>query len=147
MRPSKDKYFIDIAILVASRSTCSRKDVGCVIVDKNYRILSTGHNGVPPKIQHCTDVPCEGAKCAPGTGLDLCRATHAEINALLFCADITKVERIYTTHAPCKSCAKAILTSSCKEVIYKNLYNSIHDTDVAKMFSLLGVTLRQFKEE
>lgn len=144
MRPSKDQYFTDIAKLVASRSTCVRRSVGCIIVDKNYRILSTGHNGVPPGVPHCTNHPCEGAKCPSGTGLDLCQATHAEINALLFCNDITKVEKIYITCAPCIGCAKAILTSACKEVIYLDHYNGGNDGKVQLLLNNRGVSIRQY---
>ena len=141
-RPSKDEYFMGIAKLVAKRSTCVRREVGCVIVDENYRIMSTGHNGVPPKVEHCTDKPCKGATCASGTGLDLCRATHAEINALLFCGDITKVYKVYTTLMPCIQCIKAILTSNCKEILYSQGYNTDNDEEIRKLCSYKGVILK-----
>lgn len=145
VRLSKDKYFIGLAHLVAKRSTCVRREVGCVVVDENYRIMSTGHNGVPPKIEHCTDVPCKGATCPSGTGLDLCRATHAEINALLFCGDITKVARVYTTLMPCIQCVKAILTSACVEIIYDTGYNIANDEEILALCSYKEVILRHFQ--
>lgn len=144
-RLSRDEYFMQIAQVVSKRSTCARRAVGCVVLDANGRILSTGHNGVPPKYPHCTrEDPCAGASCPSGTGLDLCKATHAEINALLFCPDVMKVERIYTTTSPCMGCAKAIAATSCKEVVYGTPYPD--GDDVHELLGRLGVVLRYHNE-
>lgn len=127
MRPSKQQYFIDMAKLAAKRGTCPRRQVGCVFVDDNDRVMSTGYNGAPPGIDHCIDKPCAGACYKSGEGLDKCIATHAEINALSFCPDIRKVKTIYVTLSPCVSCTKALLNTSAQEIIFEEEYASSHN--------------------
>ena len=78
-----DDYFLNIAKLVGKRSTCRRRQVGCVLVDSQNHIVSTGYNGVIKGATHCLDVPCQGAQAPSGTDLDECFAVHAEMNALL----------------------------------------------------------------
>ena len=83
-RPSWDQYFLKIAQEVATRSTCLRRHVGCVLVlDK--RILATGYNGVPTGIEHCETRGClrEQHNVPSGERHELCRGLHAEMNALL----------------------------------------------------------------
>ena len=89
MRPALDTTMIAIAQILAQRATCSKLAVGCVLTDRQGRILATGYNGVPRGCPHCIDVPCPGAN-APA-GADLCEAVHAEQNALLQCKDIDKI--------------------------------------------------------
>jgi dCMP deaminase len=121
-RKEKDEYFIDIATLVAKRSTCPRRQVGCVIIDSNKHILATGYNGVPKNFDHCIDTPCGGHFEKSGSGLDKCHAIHAEQNALLQCSDIMTIKTIYVTTFPCIHCAKMILNTSCDDIIYKDDY-------------------------
>ena len=75
-RVSWDKYFFDLAKFVSARSTCSRASCGAVIVSDDNRVLSTGYNGAPAGLPHCTDVGCqiEDGHCV--------RANHAEFNAV-----------------------------------------------------------------
>ncbi|MEA3346986.1 MAG: deaminase, partial [Candidatus Auribacterota bacterium] len=82
-RPSWDEYFMQIAYLVARRSTCLRREVGAVIV-KNKHVLATGYNGVPTGLQHCSEIGCiRMEKNIPsGQRHELCRGLHAEMNAL-----------------------------------------------------------------
>ena len=75
-RLGHDEYFAGIADLVAKRSTCRRRTVGCVLVDSQNHIVATGYNGVPAKFPHCVDNPCEGAEYKTGEGLDVCEAIH-----------------------------------------------------------------------
>lgn len=147
MRPDKDQYFMEIVDVVAKRSTCARRAVGCVIVDGNYRIMSTGHNGVPPGIAHCTEHPCEGVKCPAGTGLDTCQATHAEINALLFCPDVMKIGTVYVSCVPCMQCVKALLTTSVKRIVYGKPYNPQHDGMVCQLLTERGIKLEPIVKE
>ena len=72
-----------MAELVAERSTCRRRKVGCVLVDSNNHVVATGYNGVPTHFPHCLDEPCEGATAPSGESLEKCLAVHAEQNALL----------------------------------------------------------------
>jgi len=121
-RPSRDITMLQVAAILAERSTCARRRVGCVLTDSQGRVLSMGHNGVPMGMPHCIDAPCQGAKYKPGTGLDLCEAIHAEQNALMFCSDIMKVDTCYVTVSVCNSCCKMLLNSSCKRIVFLEEY-------------------------
>lgn len=120
IRSEKDLHFMKIAKLLSQRATCPRRAVGCIIVNKYGHTMATGYNGVPRGFDHCTDVPCGGEK---EKDLDSCLATHAEQNALMQCKDIMDIETIYTTTAPCITCAKLIANTSCKRLIYSNHYS------------------------
>lgn len=117
-RPSLDEYYVEMAKLAATRGTCARRQVGCVLVDETGRVLSVGYNGVPPDFEHCTDRPCEGASFPSGQRLDLCHATHAEQSALLACADIRRIRTCYTTVSPCFACVKLLLQTDCQRVVF-----------------------------
>ncbi|MBQ7621202.1 MAG: cytidine deaminase, partial [Candidatus Methanomethylophilaceae archaeon] len=82
-RPSNDEYFMEMAQLVSSRSTCLRRKVGAVIV-KEKRVLSTGYNGSPKGTKHCEELGCIRVKLnvPSGTRHELCRGVHAEQNAV-----------------------------------------------------------------
>lgn len=121
-RLSKDEYFSQLALLVARRSTCSRRSVGCVLVSHRGHILGTGYNGVPRGHTHCTDVRCPGASLPSGTGLDVCEAIHAEQNALLQCKDVEQIDTAYVTAMPCMTCTKLLLNTSCRRIVYVEPY-------------------------
>ncbi|MDO9575537.1 MAG: cytidine/deoxycytidylate deaminase family protein [bacterium] len=126
MRPPWDKYFMDIATLVASRSTCLRRNVGACVV-KDRRILTTGYNGAPTGIAHCEDVGClrEKLKVPSGERHELCRGLHAEQNAIIQAAKTgisLEGAIMYVTNHPCFICAKMIINSGIKKVIYKDGY-------------------------
>ncbi len=125
-RPDLDTYFMDIAKVVAKRSTCLRQNVGAVIV-KDKRILSTGYNGAPTGLPHCLDIGClrEELNIASGERHELCRAVHAEQNAIIQAA-VHGVSiaggTLYTTHQPCIMCAKMIINAKIKKVVYGKRY-------------------------
>ncbi len=121
-RLSKDEYFSQLALLVARRSTCARRSVGCVLVSHRGHILGTGYNGVPRGHTHCTDVRCPGASLPSGTGLDVCEAIHAEQNALLQCKDVEQIDTAYVTAMPCMTCTKLLLNTSCRRIVYVEPY-------------------------
>lgn len=121
-RPTRDDYFMAFATLVSSRGTCPRRRVGCVLVDAAGRVLATGYNGAPIGAPHCIDVPCPGAHMESGAGLDLCEAIHAEQNALMFCADVSRVSACYLTTSPCPSCVKLLLNTGCNRIVYRDGY-------------------------
>ena len=81
-RPSWDEYFLEMASLVAKRSTCLRRSVGAVLV-RDKRILATGYNGAPSGLEHCFEIGCLRVKLKVPSGErhELCRALHAEQNA------------------------------------------------------------------
>jgi len=126
MRPTWDEYFINIADLVKERSTCLRRKVGAVIV-LNNRILTTGYNGAPPGARHCEEVGClrEIMKIPSGERHELCRALHAEQNAVIQAAKhgiSIDGATVYTTTYPCVICAKILIASGVKRIVYKSGY-------------------------
>lgn len=121
-RPGIDEYFLMEALVVSSRGTCSRRKVGCVLVDKYDRILSTGHNGVPKGLQHCIDHPCPGSSMSTGQGLSDCEAIHAEQNAIGSCQARSSVRKAYCTTSPCVNCIKLLLTTPCEEIVFLDEY-------------------------
>ncbi|MHC1749747.1 MAG: cytidine/deoxycytidylate deaminase family protein [Cellulosilyticaceae bacterium] len=126
MRPSWDEYFMDIAHLVKTRSTCIRRQVGAVVV-KDKRILSTGYNGAPTGCNHCTDIGCMRAELGVPSGErhELCRALHAEQNAIAQAAAhgiSMKDASIYVTTQPCSLCAKILINAGIREIIFQGSY-------------------------
>jgi dCMP deaminase len=123
-RPSIDEYFMEIAAVVAKRSTCLRSHVGALFV-KNKRILSTGYNGAPSGLDHCDVVGCAREGMASGTRHELCRAVHAEQNAIIQAAlHGISIEgaTLYCTHQPCILCAKMMINARVAKVVYKESY-------------------------
>lgn len=114
-------YFLQMLKLVASRSTCIRRAVGCIITDKDGHVLSTGYNGTPRNFDHCTDNPCAGSNDKPGETSN-CLAVHAEQNALLQCSDLTRAHTIYCTCTPCFVCAKLIANTEIRTAICEQKY-------------------------
>ncbi|OFX28009.1 MAG: cytidine deaminase [Armatimonadetes bacterium RBG_16_67_12] len=125
-RPSWDQYFMRMAELAASRSTCVRRKVGAVIV-KDRMVLSTGYNDTPRGLPNCGDGGCERcASDAPsGTGHDTCLCIHGEQNAIIQAAyhgvGINGAS-IYVTHQPCLTCAKMILNAGLRRVVFAGEY-------------------------
>ena len=116
-RPDFNTYFLRMARLVATRSTCLDKHVGCVLVDKDMRVISCGYNGAPAKAAHCTDL----GSCAKKKGQD-CRAQHAEMNALAHCVGGRPV-LCYCTLEPCKDCAKMLRNAGVQAVFFNKATN------------------------
>jgi dCMP deaminase len=113
-----NSYFMAIAKIAAERSTCRRGNVGCVVVDSNKRIVSTGYNGVPPGSPH---EPHKHTR-------EECRAIHAEINALEYVAnkDLTDAT-LYITRAPCHECYHALMCRGIKTVYYAVKHSTTYD--------------------
>ena len=120
-RPGWDEYFMRIAHEVATRSTCMRRHVGAILVLEK-RILTTGYNGAPSGLRHCSKVGClrEEYNVPSGQRHELCRGLHAEMNALLQAAyhGISICgSTIYTTHTPCTLCSKMIINGGVKRIV------------------------------
>ena len=124
MRISADECFMTIAFTLAMRSTCLRRHVGCVLVDRRNHIIGTGYNGGPSGAPHCVEGPCAGASFEHGQGLGRCEAIHAEQNALMQCSDVQNIHTIYTTSFPCEHCFKMIANTGCKRIVYYDDYPS-----------------------
>ncbi len=126
-RPSWQKYFIDMAYLVSTRSTCLRRKVGAVIV-KNNQVISTGYNGAPKSVPHCSITGClrQQMNVPSGQRHELCRGVHAEQNAIVQAAvNGTSIQNaeLYCTTQPCIICAKMIINSEIKRVFVAESYN------------------------
>ena len=125
-RPSWDSYFIQLAFVVSGRSTCLRRKVGALIV-KERQILSTGYNGSPSGLAHCSEVGClrQDLSVPSGERHEICRAVHAEQNALVQAAKhgvSIKGADIYVTHQPCVLCTKLLINAGITRVFYTLSY-------------------------
>ncbi len=147
MRPTWDQYFMQIANIIATRSTCLRRSVGAVLV-KNKRIIATGYNGTLTKLPHCKITGClrDKQKIPSGQRQELCRGMHAEANALLF-ASTSGIDMhnatLYSTNQPCVSCAKMIIQAGIKRVLFEGTYP---DQLALKLFKEAKVKLVKFKK-
>ncbi|MBR2559639.1 MAG: dCMP deaminase family protein [Firmicutes bacterium] len=126
-RPSWDEYFMQMAELTATRSTCLRRHVGAVIV-QNKHIIATGYNGAPRGLAHCAELGgCLREKLGVPSGErhELCRALHAEQNAIIQAATLghsIEGASIYITHQPCSICAKMIINAGIDKIVVKEGY-------------------------
>jgi dCMP deaminase len=126
-RPSWDDYFLEIAAVVAKRSTCLRRHVGAVIV-RDKQIISTGYNGAPSGIRHCSEVGClrERLHVPSGERHELCRGLHAEQNAIIQAAlhgVSTKGATLYCTNHPCSICAKMLINAGVIRIVVNGDYH------------------------
>lgn len=127
---------MDMTTLVAQRSTCARRAVGCVLVNEQGHVLATGYNGVCRGSDHCIDVPCAGANQPSGEGLYLCQAIHAEQNALMQCRNINEIYTAYVTASPCISCMRLLANTSVKHIIFKEEYPHHESRELAERLSI-----------
>jgi dCMP deaminase len=129
-RISKEEYFMSLAIMASLRSTCLHRKVGCIFIDANGHVLSTGYNGAPREITNCCDsLTCTRKKS--GEKLDECLAVHAEQNAIIQCKDNFKIATVYCTNIPCPTCYKMILNTSAVDLFYLYDYkNELIEKDV-----------------
>ena len=121
-RPTVDEYFIIQAMHASSRGSCIRRRVGCILTNEYNHVLATGYNGPPAGEPNCTEHPCEGARLPSGTGLNLCRATHAEHNAIKQCSNIFNIRTAYVTASPCNMCIDKLLATSCQRIVFLQEY-------------------------
>ena len=147
MTPSKrtswNDYFMNIALQVASRSTCDRKHIGAVIV-RDKTILSTGYNGSIRGLAHCDEIGhlMENGHCV--------RTVHAEANAITQAAkngvNISDAE-IYITASPCWTCFKLLANSGIKKITYGEFYEDERIFEAAKLagIELVYLTLNSLK--
>lgn len=139
-RVSWERYFMQIAEQVATRSTCDRKYVGAVIV-REKMILSTGYNGSIRGLPHCSEAghEMENGHCI--------RTVHAEANAIVQAArNGVAIEGadIYVTASPCYYCFKLIANAGIKRVFYKDFYRDEH---IIQHAAETGIDLIQVPDE
>lgn len=145
-RPCWDEYFIQIAKLVATRSTCLRRQVGALLV-KERNILATGYNGVPTGITHCDVTGClrDQLNVPSGERHELCRGLHAEQNAIIQAArhgaNIAG-STLYCTDSPCIICTKMLINAGVVEVVYMRGYP---DKLSLEMLAEAGIKTHQYE--
>ena len=126
-RPAWDDYFMEITHVVAKRSTCLRRQVGALLVS-DRRILATGYNGAPKGLAHCGELGgCYREKLGvpPGQRQEICRAVHAEQNAVAQAAvHGVKLDNVtcYVTIQPCVTCTKLLINASVVRIVYEGDY-------------------------
>lgn len=129
--------YLDIARVIASHGTCSRLQVGAVLV-KDKRIISTGYNGAPSGVEHCRHY---GVSSSEFTGCTV--AVHAEVNAIVFAARhgiATEGTFLYTTNLPCLDCARQIINAGILKVVYANGYRS---SEGQELLEKVGIPVSQ----
>jgi dCMP deaminase len=145
-RPSYDSYFMEMAHVVAKRSTCLRRKVGAILV-KDKHILSTGYNGAPKNLPHCSEVGClrEKLNVPSGQRHELCRGLHAEQNAIIQAAIFgvaIKGSTLYCTNTPCVVCVKMLINAGVERIIYAGDYP---DDLAMQMIKESNIIIKKFK--
>jgi dCMP deaminase len=142
---SWDEYFMGIALLSAQRSKDSGTQVGACIVNTENKILSVGYNGMPIG---CDDNVMPWKKEGDPLETKYIYVCHAELNAILNNdGGSLKGAKLYTTLFPCNECAKAIIQSGIKEVIYLSDKYANSDSVIAskKMFDMVGISYEKYE--
>lgn len=143
-RPDWDTYFMEITYVVAKRSTCLRRQVGAILV-KDKHILTTGYNGAPKGLAHCGETGCIRQQLGVPSGErhELCRALHAEQNAIIQAANLgiaIEGSTLYCTTAPCSLCAKMLINAGVVRVVFDGSYP---DERAMEFFKQAGVVVEQ----
>ena len=133
-RPSWEDYFLRIARDVATRSNCSRRKVGAVIVKDNH-IIATGYNGTPAGTTNCFNGGCPRCSHTHTTGekLDECLCVHAEQNAICQAAKYGNAidgGYIYVTCSPCLTCLKLIINAGIQRVVFGEWYREFNEQEL-----------------
>ena len=136
VRKSWDDYFMDLTHLVGSRSTCRRRMVGALLV-KDKQIISTGYNGAARGTRDCLELGClrDQLGIESGTRHEICRAVHAEQNAIIQAARYgipTFGSILYLTINPCFICAKMIVNAGISKVVFEGNYSDVTGIDFLK---------------
>jgi len=136
---------MSIARQVATRSTCLRRQVGCIIVLAK-RIVSTGYNGAPSGLPHCEEVGCirDSRGVASGERHELCRGLHAEQNAIIQAAMHGTAVRdgsLFCTHKPCILCTKMLINAGVRRIYYAEGYEDELADEMAREADMLLIHL------
>lgn len=142
MRPTKDRYWMNLLSGVSARASCPRRSTAALIVSDSNTLLASGYNGPPSGMDNCLDVPCEGVGDKSGN-TDRCIAVHAEQNAILQAGDrLLRAEVIYCSTYPCFVCAKLICQTPIKRVVYDEDYP---DERSKKLFKQAGIKVEHIE--
>ena len=134
---SWDNYFMGLCDAVAKNSKCLLRQVGAVIVTPDRAIVATGYNGPPRGLAHCEEVGCLRDRLGVPSGerMELCRALHAEQNAIVQAAlhgINTDGSTLYCTTRPCVTCAKMLINSGVRRVVFVGDYPDELASDMLK---------------
>lgn len=143
-----NEYFINVCKLISERSTCLRRRVGALIVRGNV-ILSTGYNGAAAGLKHCEEVKCLRENIESGKEQHMCRAVHAEENAILQAAkNGISVNRatLYCTHKPCISCSKHIINAGITKILFLENYPDEIGANMLKEADIECFKIELYKE-
>lgn len=137
-RQSWNEYFMSLAVKAASRSVCTRRQVGAVAVDVNHRIIGTGYNGPPSCYPHCTTDTCYRTvhKIPSGEQPEKCVAIHAEANLVVQLGERLRGSTVYVTNQPCVGCFKLLIGAGVSEIFWKEPYD---DAFSRKLMMELGI--------
>lgn len=125
-RPDWDSYFMEIARISSKRSTCLRGKTGAVLV-RERRVLTTGYNGPPKGLRHCSETGCVRERdCVPdGERLEITRGLHSIQNTIIQGAVFgisIKDSTLYTTHPPCTICTRMLINAGIRKIIMDKGY-------------------------
>jgi len=139
-RPELDEYFLKIASVVAERSTCRRHHMGAIAV-RDKHILSTGYSGAAAGLKDCLELGClrDELGIKSGTRQEICRAIHAEQNAIIQAAlhgVSLEGATMYCTHTPCVLCAKMMVNARIARSVSFGKYI---DDEFIKLFEEAGI--------
>ncbi len=143
-RPNWDEYFMKLAFVTAERSTCHRHHVGAIAVLDRW-VLSGGYNGAPARMQDCLELGCLRKEMSLPSGVrtEICRAVHAEENAVIQSAihgTSLKGSTFYCTHSPCRRCAKMLCNVGIRRYITCFDYD---DSAFSDLFTAAGIDFVQ----
>jgi len=150
-RPSKDEYYLNIALEVSRRGTCLRRCFGAIIVNHD-EIISTGYCGAPRGTPNCIDLgvcPREKAGIPSGERYELCRSVHAEMNAIIsaersrmiggtiYIAGRNTLDNSLAEAQPCKMCSRAIINAGLKRVVIRKADGGIKEISVEELSRII----------
>lgn len=146
-RISWNEYFAKMVEIVKLRSTCKRHNFGAIVTVDN-KIRGTGYNGAPRGMPHCTDIGClrDELNIPSGTRHEICRAVHAEMNAVLQGLQFGSLEggTLYTNSFPCEICARLIVNSGIKKVVVSGEYST---TNGMELLQNAGIEIVDIKDK
>ncbi len=142
-RPEWDEYWMGVVEAISRRSTCMRHNIGAAVVS-DKTIVSTGFNGAPRELPHCSEIGClrDKLKIPSGTRHEICRGVHAEQNAIIRGDPLRMVgATMYVNAKPCTICAKMIINSGIKRVVYIEYYP---DNEGVELLKQAGIETKIF---
>ena len=159
-RTSWDEFFMQVALIVANRTSCIFHKAGSVFVDDNHRIISIGYNGPASGDYNCNEVGCAKVHGDPTTGqIRRCRGVHGEVNGIINSGNTERLKNstLYTSIFPCYDCMKALANLGVKRIVYYEEYLRIADGSTGKktiaepeareLAHKKNIILEQYKEE